>query len=148
VDQPVVAFFLQLHDVTAPPALHVADIETAPPGVPSAPLDGVRVTEQPEGGTDVPDPCQTTATDAEPVKPGAVVAAVYTQLRPPMGSVTFACPTLPPGVGVEQSRDPVQVTPVAAGEQATVSAAFAPPFGLTGLDCATQVMAACAQVIV
>ena len=74
--QPVVVPLRQLHDVTAPPPLHVAFIVTAPPPVPSEPLDGVRVIAQPVGAAAVDWPCQTTATDAEPVIPGAVAAAV------------------------------------------------------------------------
>ena len=72
---------------------------------------------------------------------------MYTQLRPPADSLTFAWPTAP-AVGVVQSREALHETAVAAGEHATESAAVVPPLGLTGLDCATQVMAACVQVIV
>lgn len=149
-DQLLVVPFRQFHEVTAPPPVHEADNEIAPPLVPSEPFTGVRVIAHPLGalaGGSVVGPCQTTATDAEPVKPADVAAAVYTQLRPPAASLTFACPTAP-GVGVVQSREALHETPVAAGEQATESAAVVPPLGLTGLDCATQVMAACVQVIV
>ena len=64
-----------------------------------------------------------------------------------MTSVTVAVPTAP-AEGVVQSRDALQDTAVAAGAQATESAAGVPPLGLIGLACATQVIAACVQEIV
>jgi hypothetical protein len=76
VAQFVAVALRQLHEVTAPPPEHDALIVTAPPLVPNEPLDGVRVIEHPLGGFAVDDPCQTTATDAEPVMPGALADAV------------------------------------------------------------------------
>ena len=55
----------------APPSTVVPEddepVETPPPVVATAPLVGLRVTEQPLGGTAVLEPCHTMATEAEPV---------------------------------------------------------------------------------
>ena len=146
-DQPVAAFLRQLQELTAPPPEQAADNEIAPPVVGSEPLEGVRVMLHPVGATAVLEPCHTTATDADPVRPGAVAVAEYTQLRPPTASLTVAVPR-PVLVGVAQSRDPFQATEVAAGAQATVRLIGVPPVGVVELACATQVIADCVQVIV
>ena len=75
-DQLEVVFFRQLYEVTAPPPLHEPDSEIAPPLVPSAPLVGVRAIEHPDGGVAVLEPCQVTATEAEPESWPAVACAV------------------------------------------------------------------------
>ena len=148
VDQPVVAFLRHDRDVTVPPPVQFTDIEMLPPDEPSAPDVGVRVIEHPVGafgGGAVPTPVQTRGTEAWP-PPSAL--AVYTQLRPP-DSLTVASSGLPvTTLGVVQSREACQATDPAAGEQATVSVATAPPAGLAGVALTAHVCVVWVQVSV